>query len=239
MCAKCEVCALQQFHAAGKAHQDLSKGNIMFSLTAPFMPKLIDASRAMDIQPWQMEPIFVGRNWSMRGTNAFKGLMWTGGGDLCAGVRTCLAMVTTKAFEGDEFRAASRALSEATAQAIAEKRPGGKDHPTVVAAAGRYLKARDKADNKCIDDICGMLPESTAAEVKELLEHLLGLGDMTPYGPTLPKIYEFFRDTIEMIVDEIDKGPDTYHKDDLETAFEQAILHWWAHPFRHTAPSLV
>ncbi|CEM08861.1 unnamed protein product [Vitrella brassicaformis CCMP3155] len=40
------VCALQQFHAAGKAHQDLSKGNIMFSLTVPFMPKLIDASRA-------------------------------------------------------------------------------------------------------------------------------------------------------------------------------------------------
>ncbi|CEM08858.1 unnamed protein product [Vitrella brassicaformis CCMP3155] len=71
--------------------------------------------------------------------------------------------------------------------------------------------------------------ESTAGEVKELLEHLLGLGDMTPYGS------KFFGDTIEMIVDEIDKGPDTYHKDDLETAFEQAVS-MAAHTPAHSPP---
>ncbi|CEM08860.1 unnamed protein product [Vitrella brassicaformis CCMP3155] len=93
-------------------------GNVMFSEKVPFLPKVIDASRSLD-------PSRIG------GRARPRRLLE----DLCAGVRTCLAMVTTKAFEGDEFRAASRALSEATAQAIAKKRPGGKDHPTVAGPA--------------------------------------------------------------------------------------------------------
>ncbi|CEL93748.1 unnamed protein product [Vitrella brassicaformis CCMP3155] len=223
------IAALQQFHRAGRAHLDMNQGNIMFSERPPFRIKLIDATRALplQVQRWQTEPGFVGRRVTMRGAQAFasahtfRGLQWCGREDLCAGVRCCLAAVTMAAQDDQALRAAWKAV-DATKEKYGRGPSAKWNHPDMAAACEAYLKARGETDKRWIGDICALLPESTASEFKLWLTALLDFVDECPFVAPIPKMYQNATDPIQEMIALIDQGPDTYHKDDLETAFEEA-----------------
>ncbi|CEM04513.1 unnamed protein product [Vitrella brassicaformis CCMP3155] len=233
------VVGLEQFCRAGKSHEDINPGNTMFTATSPPAAKLIDATRSADldikaIKAFQNRPL-LDRLMSSNGQQSRGGLRGAplfasphtlrgdlpcGREDLSAAVRLTIHMVTAAAMHTDPTMVS---LQRRT-------REGNDRQKTGV----QFLYAREKMEQKALLQIKEMLPGEMGKEIYPRLKSLLQHVDELPFAVPQPSVYADIRRRIGIIImclDEYGKPQgrrhpivDSYHKDDLATALEQAGL---------------